>query len=201
MDQTSKLIQEGVWNCLNSLHPGRPCQAEHVEGADCRAGLQGQHAEDHQDHLWVCLHDLCWCVFQIIECDKIFTSVTCQTCPGVQSRTTRWGSWPPRPWWRSSPLRSRRWSVSPWSPCLIGFLIWPTVWSKSIITDHQGLQFAWNWTAQENPSALTEICVFANVCLCWGSLESSSPLSKRTLFHFWDFWSCDPTTSALLPSV
>ena len=39
---------------------GWPSQVEHFEGADRRPGLQGQHAEDHQDHLRVCLHDLRW---------------------------------------------------------------------------------------------------------------------------------------------
>ena len=47
---------------LNSIHQGGPCKAEHPEGADRGAGLQGEHAEDHQDHLRVCLHDLCWWV-------------------------------------------------------------------------------------------------------------------------------------------
>ena len=40
-----------VQRSLNSFHPGGPCKAEHAEGADRGPGLQGQHAEDHQDHL------------------------------------------------------------------------------------------------------------------------------------------------------
>ena len=127
---TVKLLYKEVWTHSTQVDPAKlNTLKELIAGPDYKDNMQKiirtiyefafmTYAGAHPSHTN-------WHPHQ--KCDKMI--ITCQTCPGVRSRTTRWGSWPPRPWWRFSPRRSRRWSVPPWSPWLV------FTWSTNIICD------------------------------------------------------------------